>query len=92
MRNSIVVIHDPVKRGIHFCETILQDEDRWFQFVGDRDDLHIKIEGLMVNNAVAHNVTSVQLLRKCGVCFEYTVVYNEIDKTMNKFELKNDFR
>lgn len=81
MRNSVVVIHDPVKGAIHFCETSLQGEDRWFPFVGDSNDLFGKIEQLMVDNAIANNVTSVEALRQCGKCLEYTVVYNELQKS-----------
>jgi len=81
MRNSVVVIHDPVNGAIHFCETSLQGEDRWFPFVGDRNDLFVKIEQLMVDNAIANNVTSVEPLRQSGKSVEYAVVFNELQKT-----------
>jgi hypothetical protein len=78
MRDSVVVLHDQVRQAIHFCETELQGQDRWFDFTGDNDDLFIKVESLMVDNGIAHNVTSVQYLRKCGNTIEYTVVFNKV--------------
>jgi hypothetical protein len=78
MRDSTVVLHDEQRQAIHFCDTELRGDDRWFSFIGDHDDLHIKVESLMVDNGIAHNVTSVQYLRKCGKTVEYTVVFNRI--------------
>lgn len=78
MRDSLVVLHDELRQSIHFCETELRGEDRWFSFSGDHDDLFIKVESLMVDNGIAHNVTSVQYLRKSGKIIEYTVAFNRI--------------
>lgn len=78
MRDSVVVMYDEQRQAIHFCETELRGDDRWFSFSGDHDDLFVKIECLMVDNGIAHNVTTVQYLRKCANTVEYTVVFNAI--------------
>lgn len=82
MRNSVVVLHNPVTQEIHFCSTALQGEDQWFPFAGDNVDFFIEIEQLMVSHGIAHNVTSVQYLRKSGNTVEHTVVYNEVETAL----------
>lgn len=83
MRNTVVVMHNPINQSIHFCSTALQGQDRWFKFDGGANKLFEKVEQLMVDNGLAHNVTSVQHLRKCGIVDEYQVIYNEPEKALN---------
>lgn len=78
MRKSVVVIHDPKIQAIHFTSTKLQGEDLWLPFDGKHENLHQAVEKLMVVNRIAHNVTRVERLRRCGICEEFEVVYNDV--------------
>lgn len=81
MRNSLVILHNAQTQKIHFCSTELRGQDRWFSFTGNENELFAKVEELMVDNGIAHNVTSVQFLRRCGSVNEYQVVYNELSNS-----------
>lgn len=76
MRKSVVVIHDPKRKAIHFTDTKLQGDDVWLPHNHVAEALFPTVENLMVLNGIAHNVTSIQRLRCCGVCEEFEVVYN----------------
>jgi len=78
MRKSVVVIHNPTKQAIHFTSTKLRGDDVWLPFDGKHENLHQAVEKLMVVNSIAHNVTRVERLRRCGICEEFEVVYNEV--------------
>lgn len=80
MRKSVVVIHNPKNQSIHFASTKLQGDDLWLPFDGKHENLHQAVEKVMVLNRIAHNVTGVQRLRRCGICEEFEVVYNEFVK------------
>jgi len=76
MRKTVVVIHDPKRKAIHFTSTKLQGDDVWLPYDRETIALHPTIEKLMVLNGIAHNVTSVQRVRQCGICEDFEVVYN----------------
>lgn len=78
MRKSVVVIHNPTLQAIHFTSTKLQGDDVWLPFDGKHENLHQAVEKLMVVNRIAHNVTRVERLRRCGICEEFQVIYNEV--------------
>lgn len=75
-RQKIMIIVDTKRDAIHFCETKLQGDDIWF----DLNELplsHRGVENIMTLNNVAANVVGLKLIRKCGVCEDWQVIYNE---------------
>lgn len=78
-RKTVFVIFDAKKKKMHFTGTALQGQghDLWLPCdISTRQTIHQVVEATMVGCGIAHNVTSVQPKRVCGVCTDYEVVYN----------------
>lgn len=79
-RDTVTIIVNHKTNYVHFCSTKLANgckgiADFWFPV--DPTRLFEGIEGIMTTGNVAHNVTSIEKLRSCGDCVDYTVTYNK---------------
>lgn len=87
-RDSAVILVCPLSAVlcVHFCRPAkLQgnDADLWIPLYKTTDKHNIdfvEIERLMQVNRIAHNVTSIEYLRECGLSVEYKVTFNKYIK------------
>lgn len=76
-RRSLTIIVDPSLYRFHFCREDLSGHghEAWYPYI--EGELFQYVERFLIAGNVAMNVVSLQVLRQCGVCVDYQVIYNQ---------------